>query len=63
MGAIWFTLGVVNETMWALPAGRLRPFLATRDRLRNRVSGGSMVGAGVAFAPRLSKPRLTGVDG
>lgn len=50
LGAAWFVIGAVNDTTWALLAGRLRPFLATRGRLRNRVSGSLMVGAGVGLA-------------
>ena len=50
LGAVWFVIGAVNDTTWALLAGRLRPFLATRGRLRNRVSGSFMIGAGVGLA-------------
>ena len=50
LAAVWFVIGAANDTAWALLAGRLRPFLVTRGRLRNRVSGGLMVGAGVGLA-------------
>ena len=50
LGMAWFILGAANDMAWALLAGRLRPFLATRGRLRNRVSGGLMIGAGVGLA-------------
>lgn len=50
LAAIWLVLGAANDTTWALLAGRLRPFLATRGQLRNRLSGGFMVGAGVGLA-------------
>jgi len=50
LAAIWLVLGAANDTTWALLAGRLRPLLATRGRLRNRLSGGLMVGAGVGLA-------------
>lgn len=35
---------------WALLAGRLRGVLAGRGRLRNRLSGGLLIGAGVGLA-------------
>jgi homoserine/homoserine lactone efflux protein len=35
---------------WVLVAGRARGLLGSRGRLRNRLSGGFMVGAGVALA-------------
>jgi len=50
LAVVWFVIGAANDTAWALLAGRLRPVLATRGRLRNRVSGGLMVGAGVGLA-------------
>lgn len=50
LAVIWLALGAVNDTTWALLAGRLRPFLATRGRLHNRVSGGLMIGAGIGLA-------------
>ncbi len=50
LGGDWFVLGAINDTTWAVLAGRLRPFLATRGRLRNRVSGSLMMGAGVGLA-------------
>ena len=50
LAAVWFVIGAVNDVTWALLAGRLRPFLATRGRLRNRVSGSFMIGAGVGLA-------------
>lgn len=48
--AVWLVLGVANDTAWVLLAGRLRPFLAVRGRLRNRLSGSLMVGAGIGLA-------------
>ena len=50
LAAVWFAIGVANDTAWALLAGRLRPFLAARGRFRNRVSGGLMIGAGLGLA-------------
>jgi homoserine/homoserine lactone efflux protein len=38
------------DTGWALLAGRVRGVLAIRGRLRNRLSGGFLVGAGIGLA-------------
>jgi homoserine/homoserine lactone efflux protein len=38
------------DSAWALLAGRLRGVLAIRGRLRNRLSGGFLIGAGVGLA-------------
>jgi homoserine/homoserine lactone efflux protein len=43
-------LAIVLDGTWAILAGRVRAMLATRGRLRNRVSGGMLVGAGVGLA-------------
>ncbi len=43
-------LAVVVDGGWALIAARARGLLGSRGRLRNRLSGGFMVGAGVALA-------------
>lgn len=41
---------LVLDSCWALLAGRVRPLLAARGRLRNRLTGGLLVGAGVGLA-------------
>lgn len=38
------------DSGWAFVAGRARGLLAARGRLRNRVSGGMLIGAGTALA-------------
>jgi homoserine/homoserine lactone efflux protein len=45
-----FLITVVVDGGWVLVAGRARGVLGSRGRLRNRLSGGFMVGAGVALA-------------
>ena len=42
----------VDGGFWAVLAGRLRGLLARRGRLRNRLSGGVLVGAGLGLALR-----------
>jgi homoserine/homoserine lactone efflux protein len=46
----FLTLAILIDGAWALIAGRARGLLASRGRLRNRVSGGLFVGAGTALA-------------
>jgi homoserine/homoserine lactone efflux protein len=48
--ATFLLIAVVLDSLWALLAGRARPLLAARGRLRNRVSGGFLVGAGIGLA-------------
>jgi threonine/homoserine/homoserine lactone efflux protein len=38
------------DSCWALMAGRARVFLAMRGRLRNRITGGLLMGAGLGLA-------------
>jgi len=38
------------DSLWAVLAGRARALLAARARLRNRLSGGLLIGAGVGLA-------------
>ncbi|HTW68677.1 MAG TPA: LysE family translocator [Acetobacteraceae bacterium] len=46
-----FLLIVVTlDSGWAVAAGRARRLLAVRGRLRNRLSGGMLIGAGVGLA-------------
>jgi homoserine/homoserine lactone efflux protein len=43
-------VAVTLDTGWALLAGRVRGVLAIRGRLRNRLSGGFLIGAGIGLA-------------
>lgn len=45
-----FSITVLVDGGWVLVAGRARGLLGSRGRLRNRLSGGFLVGAGVALA-------------
>ncbi len=38
------------DSLWALLAGRARGWLTRRARLRNRLSGGALIGAGIGLA-------------
>ncbi|HET9018176.1 MAG TPA: LysE family translocator [Acetobacteraceae bacterium] len=46
----FLVVALVIDGLWAVLAGRVRPLLAAHGRLRNRVSGGLLVGAGVGLA-------------
>jgi homoserine/homoserine lactone efflux protein len=50
LSATFLVLAVVLDSGWAVLAGRARKFLAGRGRLRNRLSGGLLIGAGVGLA-------------
>jgi threonine/homoserine/homoserine lactone efflux protein len=50
LSATFLALAVLVDGGWALLAARARRFLGTRGRLRNRLSGGLMIGAGVSLA-------------
>ena len=50
LSATFLALAVLVDGTWALTAARARRFLGTRGRLRNRLSGGLMIGAGVGLA-------------
>ena len=43
-------LAVALDSGWAMAAGHARRFLAMRGRLRNRLTGGFLIGAGVGLA-------------
>ena len=43
-------IAVLVDGSWALAAARARHLLATRGRLRNRIAGGMLVGAGAVLA-------------
>ena len=46
----FLVVAVLIDAGWALLAGRVRSVLASRGRLRNRLSGGFLAGAGAALA-------------
>lgn len=50
----FMAVAVVIDSLWALAAARARVVLGARGRLRNRVSGGVLMAAGIglALAPR-----------
>lgn len=50
LSVTFLVVAIALDSGWALLAGRLRSVLATRGRLRNRLSGGLLMGAGVGLA-------------
>ncbi|WP_421997534.1 LysE family translocator [Reyranella sp.] len=50
LAATFLVVAVVLDSAWALLAARLRGLLAARARLRQRLTGGLLVGAGVGLA-------------
>lgn len=50
LSATFLALAILVDGGWALMAARARRFLGTRGKLRNRLSGGLMIGAGVGLA-------------
>ncbi len=54
LSAVFLALAVGIDSLWALAAASARGALAMRGRLRNRLSGGVLVGAGVGLA--LARP-------
>lgn len=50
LSVTFLVLAAVLDSGWAVLAGRARGFLAARGRLRNRLSGGLLIGCGVGLA-------------
>ena len=50
LSVTFVALALLLDGGWALLAGRARGFLAGRGRLRNRLSGGLLIGAGLGLA-------------
>jgi homoserine/homoserine lactone efflux protein len=46
----FLAVAVLLDGAWALAASGARKFLATRGRIRNRLSGGLLIGAGIGLA-------------
>ena len=46
----FFVVSTLLDSLWAMLAARLRALLVARARLRNRVTGGLMIGAGLGLA-------------
>jgi homoserine/homoserine lactone efflux protein len=46
----FLALAMLLDGAWALAASGARNFLATRGRIRNRLSGGLLIGAGIGLA-------------
>ncbi len=50
LSASFLAVAVLIDSLWATLAGRGRALLASRGRLRNRMSGGMLIGAGLGLA-------------
>jgi homoserine/homoserine lactone efflux protein len=50
LSVTFFVIAAGLDSVWALLAGRLRGLLAIRGTLRNRLSGGFLIGAGIGLA-------------
>ncbi len=55
LSAVFLGLAVSLDSLWALAAAWARGALSVHGRLRNRLSGGMLVGAGVGLA--LARPK------
>jgi homoserine/homoserine lactone efflux protein len=50
LSATFLVIAALLDGAWAVLAGRVRSFLGSRGRLRNRLSGGLLIGAGLGLA-------------
>ncbi len=50
LAVTFFVVATLLDGVWAILAGRLRRLLTTHVRLRNRLTGGLLVGAGLGLA-------------
>jgi len=50
LAVTFVVVATVLDGLWAILAGRLRALLAVHARLRNRLTGGLLIGAGVGLA-------------
>jgi homoserine/homoserine lactone efflux protein len=49
LAATFLALAVLLDSAWAVAAGRARKLIAGRGRLRNRLAGGLLIGAGLGL--------------
>lgn len=50
LAATFVVVATAGDSLWAVFAGRARGLLAGRGRLRNRLTGGALIGAGLGLA-------------
>jgi threonine/homoserine/homoserine lactone efflux protein len=50
LAVTFLVVAIVCDSLWAILAGRLRVLLVAHTRLRNRLTGGLLIGAGVGLA-------------
>jgi homoserine/homoserine lactone efflux protein len=50
LAVTFLAVAIVCDSLWAILAGRLRTLLVAHARLRNRITGGLLVGAGFGLA-------------
>ncbi|GAC1345549.1 MAG: LysE family translocator [Acetobacteraceae bacterium] len=55
LAGLYLLIALVLDSVWALTAARLREVLGTRARLRSRVSGAVLIGAGLGLALERAK--------
>lgn len=55
LSVTFLVIAMLVDSAWALVAGRARFLLAARGKLRNRLTGGLLIGAGAALALARSK--------
>ena len=46
----FLAVAIVLDSLWAILAGRLRALLVAQAKLRNRITGSLLVGAGFGLA-------------
>ena len=50
LAAVFLSVIIVGDALWAVFAAGARPWLTSFGQLRNRITGGFLVGAGVGLA-------------